>query len=193
MDWYTRNLFSTPTRLTIGLIGDLLPHSSYNVYNFSIEDKTKTNKNHAQKQIGHFFVFKVMENYRYTHTHILIRKNYTKISESLPWEVHKLSIFSSFINPMKLQDKRTPSNNPCIIRVNIESRSALIEINKKKLNQNYQIHEAKNPFRQRSPKPKTFQSSTNQKMIEKIKLNNSSETYRNGLKKKENRIKKREI
>lgn len=38
----------------------------------------------------------------------------TKISEFLSREVHKLCIFSSFIDPMELQDKRTPSNNPCI-------------------------------------------------------------------------------
>lgn len=36
--------------------------------------------------------------------------------------MHKLSIFSSFINLVKLQNKRAPGNNPCIKRIPITSK-----------------------------------------------------------------------
>lgn len=100
-------------------------------------------------------------------------KRYTKISESFPWKVEKLSIFSaSFLTLMQLQDKWPSSNNPCIKFASLFCKQSTRRIGEKKKYiqayecHNYQIHEVRSPFQQRSPTPTTSQNSVRQQRRE---------------------------
>lgn len=97
-------------------------------------------------------------------------KKFTKISKSFPGKVEKLCILSaSFVTFMKLQDKRSPSNNTCKTFCTIQPKNAVyIFYSSKSIN--YQIHEVRNPCRQYFPTLKICPNSAREEKRERLFL-----------------------